>query len=41
MRETSVFKPMNMAMLPVMEHTLVFENEFYADRQFWPVHADG
>ena len=28
MEETSVFKPLDMAMLPVMEHTLVFENEF-------------
>lgn len=28
MKEISVFKPLNMAMLPVMEHTLFFENEF-------------
>ena len=28
MKETSVFKPLDMAMLPMMEHTLVFENEF-------------
>ena len=28
MKNTSIFKPLDMAMLPIMEHTLIFENEF-------------
>ena len=28
MKDTSLFKPLDMAMLPIMEHTLIFENEF-------------
>lgn len=34
MKETSVFKPLDMAMLPMMEHTLVFENEFMLTDNF-------
>ena len=34
MKEPSVFKQLDMAMLPIMEHTLVFENEFMLSDNF-------
>ena len=41
MKETSVFRQLDMAMLPIMEHTLVFENEFMlADNFGLPVNME-
>ena len=34
MKDSSIFKQLDMAMLPIMEHTLIFENEFMLSDNF-------